>query len=156
MVGEYVKPKDWNALISDPDTVSVSSTTVIPLSHHQLYTSFCASIFTFCNFITISYVNYMHNLCCRLSLMCVTCMRYGLENLREPLIHVQTHSGSLQLGLMINSNWLNLKTRSQESILITDLTHQQKAPMPAIPNRYLELPCTALVVSDARRHQAFS
>jgi hypothetical protein len=25
MVGKYVKPKDWNALISDPDTVSVSS-----------------------------------------------------------------------------------------------------------------------------------
>jgi len=25
MVGKYVKPKDWNALISDPDIVSVSS-----------------------------------------------------------------------------------------------------------------------------------
>jgi predicted sulfurtransferase len=34
MVGKYVKPKDWNNLISDPDTVSVSSISDSPVSHH--------------------------------------------------------------------------------------------------------------------------
>lgn len=41
MVGKYVKPKDWNALISDPDTVSV------PFISDIL--SFCVYIFELCN-----------------------------------------------------------------------------------------------------------
>lgn len=33
VVGKYVKPKDWNDLISDPATVSVSSISDTPLSY---------------------------------------------------------------------------------------------------------------------------
>ncbi|CAL4892841.1 unnamed protein product [Urochloa decumbens] len=97
MVGKYVKPKDWNALISDPDT----------------------------------------------------------ESSRERLIHVQTHSESFLLGLTISSNWLNLTPRSQEQIMIMEQVNQHKASMPANLNSYHELLCTALVVSDVRRHLAF-
>lgn len=38
-VGKYVKPKDWNALISDPDTVSVSLIAEIYVSHSYVFNS---------------------------------------------------------------------------------------------------------------------
>jgi len=40
--------------------------------------------------------------------------------------------------------------------MIMELVNQQQTLMAANPNSYQELLCTALVVSDVRRHQAFS
>ena len=64
-VGKYIKPKDWNALISDPDTVS--------LHYSQIF------VLLFGVYIILHAVCLMHLRCSsgRLSLMCVTCTRYA-------------------------------------------------------------------------------